>query len=55
MIGILNADGLGTGNTMAKCIWVYMVVPFAGAAVAALFYLLHHKIDMTPEKQTEPM
>lgn len=55
MIGIYNNNGSGAGSLMAKVTWVYMIVPFAGAITAALFYMLHHKIDMTPGKQTEPM
>ncbi|CDW77777.1 mip family channel protein [Stylonychia lemnae] len=55
MIGVNNSNGSGLGSKQALVTWVYILVPYAGAAFAALFYLLHKKIDNAPEKQTEPM
>jgi len=50
MIGVNNSNGSGLGSNQALVTWVYIIVPYAGAAVAALFYLLHRKIDNAPEK-----
>ena len=55
MIGIYNSNGSGLGAQYGKVVWVYILVPFVASAVAALFYLLHQKIDNASEKQTEPM
>ena len=45
MIGVNNRDGSGTGTEQAKVIWVYMIVPYFGAAASALFYFLHGYIE----------
>jgi hypothetical protein len=56
MIGVYNDNGTGAGAKMGIVSWVYILVPFAGSALAALFYLLHSYIDNNRKtKQTEPM
>jgi hypothetical protein len=35
--------------------WIYMLFPYAGAALAALFYKLHEHIDRNEYKQNKPM
>jgi hypothetical protein len=35
--------------------WIYMLFPYSGAALAALFYKLHEHIDKNEYKQNKPM
>ena len=47
MIGIYNNNGTGLGSELAKFTWVYMVVPYVGAAIAALIYKVHSSATST--------
>ena len=35
--------------------WIYMLFPYAGACLAALFYKLHEHIDKNEYKQNQPV
>ena len=54
MIGIDGQQGLDT-NDSAQYMWIYMLFPYSGAALAALFYKLHEHIDKNEYKQNKPM
>lgn len=43
-VGFLNGMD-NNGNGFASLIWVYMVFPFVGSALAALFFRLHILVD----------
>ncbi len=53
-IGIAGQRGIDT-NVAAEYMWIYMLFPYAGAALAALFYKLHEHIDRNEYKQNKPM
>ena len=38
MIGLDNRNGFDTGSKEAKYMWVYIIGPFVGALIAALFF-----------------
>jgi glycerol uptake facilitator-like aquaporin len=40
MIGYIGSVG-GSTNLAARYMWVYMIFPFVGAGLAALFFTLH--------------
>jgi glycerol uptake facilitator-like aquaporin len=40
MIGYVGSFG-GSTNLAARYMWVYMIFPFVGAGLAALFFTLH--------------
>ncbi len=42
-------------NFYAKYMWIYMLFPYAGASLAALFFKLHQHIDRNEYKQNKPM
>lgn len=43
-VGFLNGMDLN-GNGFASLLWVYMVMPFVGAILAALFFRMHISMD----------
>lgn len=43
-VGFLNGADLN-GNGFASLIWVYMVMPFVGAILGALFFRMHISLD----------
>ncbi len=49
MIGFANGIMKGAVGVYADCIWVYMLVPFAGAAVAAAMFGVHLKLQQKTE------
>ena len=40
-VALNNREGSTLGNDKAKYMWVYIVMPFIGAILAAVFYLVH--------------
>ena len=40
---------------MSKISWVYMIIPYFGAALAAGVFYIHNYIANAPAKQNEPM
>lgn len=54
MIGQENRGSSTLGSDDAKYIWVYIVAPFVGAVLAALFFKLHDYIERHDQKQNEP-
>ncbi len=45
MIGLDNRKGSTLGHQEAKYMWVYVVSPFFGAILAAVFYKFHLYVD----------
>jgi hypothetical protein len=45
MVGLMNRNGSDAGTQVAQYMWVYIVMPFIGAAFAALIYLFHQTLD----------
>lgn len=55
MIGFDNSNKQTLGTTEAKYMWVYIIFPFIGAVLAAVFYMFHKYIENNENKQAEPM
>jgi hypothetical protein len=49
MLGLVSAQGLDVAS-YAKFMWVYIVMPFIGAAIAAGAYLGHVAIESDDRK-----
>ena len=47
MIGLYNGDPKNHNQAFADCIWVYMIMPFIGSFLAAIFFKVHQSMGIS--------